>query len=342
MNHVNFINGASLPNIPWQERPKTANSVLPLWRYSENPVIGRNPAAGVARIFNSAVVPFEDGFVGVFRGEQLDGVPHIYFGTSADALNWDISTEKIQFVDESGAPFQPRYAYDPRFVKVEDTYYAMWCQDFYGAAIGMAKTTDFKTFTRIENPFLPFNRNAVLFPRKINGNFAMLSRPSDSGHTPFGDIFISESPDLVYWGKHRHVMGKSPAWWESVKIGGGAAPIETSEGWLLFYHGVTGTCNGYVYSIGGAILDIDDPSIVKYRCKTFLLTPEEWYEERGFVPNVTFPCATLQDADTGRIAIYYGAADSYVGLCFTTLDEVVNYIKQNSELSEGDTEIGLR
>ena len=156
----------------------------------------------------------------------------------------------------------PVYAYDPRLVKVEDTYYIIWCQDFYGAAIGMAETQDFKTFTRIENPFLPFSRNAVLFPRKINGNFCLLSRPSDSGHTPFGDIFLSESPDLVYWGKHRHVMGKGNEWWESLKIGGGAAPIETSEGWLLFYHGVSGTCNGYVYSIGGAILDIDNPSIV--------------------------------------------------------------------------------
>ena len=74
---------------------------------------------------------------------------------------------------------------------------------------------------------------------------------------PIGDIFLSESPDMVYWGKHRHVMGKGSEWWESLKIGGGAAPIETSEGWLLFYHGVTGTCNGYVYSIGGAILDIE-------------------------------------------------------------------------------------
>ena len=170
----------------------------------------------------------------------------------------------------------------------------------------------------------------------------MLSRPSDSGHTPFGDIFLSESPDMVYWGKHRHVMGKGSEWWESLKIGGGAAPIETSEGWLLFYHGVTGTCNGYVYSIGGAILDIDNPSIVKYRCENFLLTPQEWYEERGFVQNVTFPCATIHDSESGRIAIYYGAADTYVGLAFTTVDGVVDYIKANSVTREPDTEIGIR
>ena len=162
------------------------------------------------------------------------GIPYIYLGESEDAIHWNISEEKIKFVDENGEEFMPIYAYDPRLVKVEDTYYAIWCQDFYGAAIGIAKSKDLKTFVRIENPFLPFNRNAVLFPRKINGNFVMLSRPSDSGHTPFGDIFVSESPDMVYWGKHRHVMGKSSEWWESLKIGGGAAPIETSEGWLLF------------------------------------------------------------------------------------------------------------
>ena len=213
---------------------------------------------------------------------------------------------------------------------------------FYGAAIGMAKTKDFKTFTRIENPFLPFNRNAVLFPRKIGGKFKLLSRPSDSGHTPFGDIFVSESEDLVYWGRHRHVMSRGSAWWEKLKIGGGAAPIETSEGWLMFYHGVVQTCSGYVYSIGGVILDIDEPSVVKYRCRNYLLTPEEPYEEAGFVPNVCFPCATLQDADTGRIAIYYGAADSYVALAFTRLEQVVAYIKENSQLTASDTEIGIR
>lgn len=328
-------------NVPWQEKPEGLKGA-PLWRYTENPIIDRNPVEGVTRIFNSAVMPYEDGFIGVFRGEQVDGMPHIYLGHSKDAIHWEFDKEKIPFEDEQGNPFMPIYAYDPRLVKVEDNYYIMWCQDFYGASIGMAVTKDFKKFVRLENPFIPYNRNAVLFPRKINGNYVLLSRPSDSGHTPFGDIFVSESPDMTYWGKHRHVMGKNGHWWESVKIGGGAAPIETTEGWLLFYHGVANTCNGFVYSIGGAILDIDNPSIVKYRCKNFLLTPEQWYEERGFVPNVCFPCATLHNAETGKIAVYYGAADSYVGLAFTTVEEVVAYIKENSEVSDNDTEIGRR
>ena len=341
MSDVKILNSSPVPNMPWQDRPEGIKGA-PIWRYTENPIIERNPVENVSRIFNSAVIPYEDRFVGVFRGEQRNGISMIYFGESKDAIHWEINEEPIQFVDQDGKSFQPRYAYDPRLLKIEDAYYMMWCQDFYGASIGLAETKDFKTFARLENPFIPFNRNAVLFPRKINGNYVMLSRPSDSGHTPFGDIFLSQSPDLTYWGKHRHVMERSTEWWESLKIGGGAAPIETTEGWLLFYHGVAGTCNGYVYSIGGAILDIDEPSKVKWRSENYLITPEEWYEERGFVPNVTFPCATIHDSETGRIALYYGCADSYVGVAFTKVDEIVAYIKDHSVVRDSDIELGVR
>jgi len=329
-----------LPNMPWQDKP--SGCTAPMWRHTENPIIGRNPIPNVARVFNSAVMPYGDGFVGVFRGEQRDGVSHIYFGTSRDALHWDFEPEKIPFFDENGEPFQPIYAYDPRLVKVDDTYYAMWCQDMYGASIGIAKTTDFKRFTRLENPFLPYNRNAVLFPRKINGNFVMLSRPCDNGHTAFGDIFLSESPDMQFWGRHRHVMGRTSCWWEGLKIGGGAAPIETDKGWLMFYHGVVNTCNGYVYSVGAAILDLDEPSKVLHRCASYVLTPEEWYEERGFVPNVCFPCATLHDSETGRIALYYGCADSYVGVAYTTAQELYDYILAHDHASDDDKCLGRR
>ena len=289
----------------------------------------------------SAIID-ENGYIGVFRGEQRDGIPHIYLGNSVDGINWCFDPEKVPFTDVNGEPFMPPYAYDPRLVKIDDTYYIMWCQDAYGASIGIAQTKDFRTFTRLENPFLPYNRNAVLFPRKINDKYIMLSRPCDNAHTAFGDIFISESKDLEYWGHHRHVMGKSKSWWESLKIGAGAAPIETNKGWLIFYHGVVNTCNGYVYSIGAAILDINEPSKVLHRCSDYILTPEEWYEERGFVPNVCFPCAALTDSGTGRIAIYYGCADSYVSIAFTTIDEIYEYILAHDITSKIDTEEGKR
>ncbi|MCX7773259.1 MAG: glycoside hydrolase family 130 protein, partial [Clostridia bacterium] len=236
-------------------------------------------------------------------------------------------------------PYQPSYAYDPRLVEMEGVYYIIWCTDFSGASLGLGMTRDFKTFVRLENPFIPFNRNGVLFPRKVNNRYLMLSRPSDSGHTPFGDIFLSESPDLVYWGRHRKVMSSGASgWWQSTKIGAGAVPIETSEGWLLFYHGVSGTCNGFVYSIGAALLDLECPSRVLYRTRDYLLTPELPYETTGFVPNVAFPCATLQDSATGRIAIYYGAADTYLAMAYTKLDELIDYMKSNSCLGSHDAE----
>jgi len=161
----------------------------------------------------------------------------------------------------------------------------------------------------------------------------MLSRPSDSGHTPFGDIIYSESPDLEFWGRHRHVM--SPAdflksAWQCTKIGAGPAPIETSEGWLLFYHGVLTSCNGFVYSFGAALLDPDKPWLVLARSRPYLISPQEIYECVGDVPNVTFPCAALADSDTGRLAIYYGCADTVTSLAFGMADEVVDFIKKNA------------
>ena len=130
----------------------------------------------------------------------------------------------------------------------------------------------------------------------------MLSRPSDRGHTPFGDIFLSQSDDLVHWGKHRFVMApKQP--WESTKIGAGPIPIETSEGWLLFYHGVLTSCTGYVYHFGACLLDLEKPWIVRRRCAPYLMSPQKLYEQVGDVPNVVFPCAALVDPPTGRISI---------------------------------------
>ena len=120
-----------------------------------------------------------------------------------------------------------------RVAKIGDKYYVTWCNGYHGPTIGIAWTDDFETFHQFENAFLPYNRNGVLFPRKIGGRFAMLSRPSDTGHTPFGDIFYSESPDMEFWGRHRHVM--SPAAfevsaWQCMKIGAGPVPIETRGG----------------------------------------------------------------------------------------------------------------
>ncbi len=321
-----LILGPELKNIPWQDKPAGYNGVV--WRYENNPIIPRDLIPTSNSIFNSAVTPYNGEFRGVFRCDSMTREQSIHTGKSKDGINWELDPEPIHFTTEDGTDSILK-GYDPRVCWIEDRYYVTWCNSFHGPTIGVAYTYDFEKFYQLENAFLPYNRNGVMFPRKINGNYAMISRPSDLSHTAFGDIFYSESPDMTYWGRHRHVMARGNAW-QSTKIGGGPVPIETTEGWLLIYHGVLCSCNGFVYSAGAALLDIDQPWKVLYRTAPYIINPRTIYECVGDVPNVVFPCATLCDSVTGRIAIYYGAADTVVALAFAQVNELVDFIKNNS------------
>lgn len=329
-----WIAGEALPNMPWQERPEGSREVM--WRYDSNPIIGRYALSSSNSIFNSAVVPFKKGeynFAGVFRCDDTNRRMRLHLGFSRDGFKWDINEEDVKFSGADAEVANWVYGYDPRVCKIEDKYYVTWCNGYHGPTIGVASTTDFETFHQEENAFLPYNRNGVMFPRKIDGRFAMLSRPSDTGHTAFGDIFYSESPDLTFWGRHRHVMAPASfeqSAWQCMKIGAGPIPIETSDGWLLIYHGVLRSCNGYVYAFGSALLDLEQPWKVIARSGPYLISPREPYECMGDVPNVTFPCAALHDSETGRIAVYYGCADSVTGLAFGYIDEIVEFTKKNS------------
>jgi len=325
------IHSDSIPNLPWQPKPAGCPDIV--WRYDKNPIIDRRPLPQATAIYNSAVVPFQGEFVGIFRTEYKNRIPHLHFGRSEDGLKWQFDPKEIEFQCDDPEVKRQEYGYDPRLTRIGDTYYITWCNGYHGPTIGLARTRDFQTFEQLENAFLPYNRNGVLFPRKVNGNYAMLSRPSDTGHTPFGDIFYSESPDLTYWGKHRHVMAKGGAgqgWWQDKKIGAGPSPVETSEGWLLFYHGVIESCNGFIYSTGAALLDLDQPWKVLYRTNQAILMPEAPYEVTGFVPNVVFPVTALVDAATGRIVLYCGAADTFTTLAFCQIEEVIAFTKENS------------
>ncbi|MBE6749319.1 MAG: glycosidase [Ruminococcaceae bacterium] len=311
------ILNSKVKNIPWQEKPE--NCTGPVWRYTENPIIDRSFVKDANSIFNSAVVrrDKEDDFAGVFRLDDITREQYLVTGFSKDGIHWKLNDEKI---------FR---GYDPRLCEIDGKYYLSWvCHTDRGTSIGIAVTEDFITWDRKENAVLPVSRNGVLFPRKINNEYMIFTRPCDKGHTPYGDIFLSHSPDLTYWGKHRFVI-KPENNWEMTKVGAGPTPIETDEGWLCFYHGVITSCNGFTYSMGAMITDINEPWKVLHRADCYLLSPRENYEFVGDVPNVVFPCAALADGDTGRIAVYYGGADTVVGLAFTTVDEVVSFIKEH-------------
>lgn len=318
----------TLNPIPWEDRPEGCPDVM--WRSGRNPIIGRYDIPTSNSIFNSAVIPFGDGFAGVFRCDNRAVQMNIFAGFSDDGLDWRINHEPIAFKAGNTDMIASDYKYDPRVTFIDDRYWITWCNGFHGPTIGIGYTFDFKEFFQCENAFLPFNRNGVLFPEKINGKYVMLSRPSDNGHTPFGDIWLSYSPDMIFWGEHRHVMSPAPfelSAWQCTKVGAGPVPILTPEGWLLFYHGVITTCNGFRYSMGAALLDRDDPSKVICRSKPYLLAPAAPYELAGDVPNVVFPCAALTEGD--RVAVYYGAADTSVCISFGYISEILDFIKHN-------------
>jgi beta-1,4-mannooligosaccharide/beta-1,4-mannosyl-N-acetylglucosamine phosphorylase len=298
-------------------------------RYKGNPIITAEAVPRANSIHNSAIVRFGEGYVGIFRIDEIDFNFTLHLGRSKDGVHWEIEPDILEMeVNDTYLERRDR-TYDPRITKIDDTYYITWCIDSpQGPCIGLAKTVDFKTFERMENPLPPSNRNCVIFPRKINGEYAILHRPSDRGHTPFGDMFYSASPDLIYWGNHRFVFGVLPNGWQSTKVGPGPRPIETKEGWLLIYHGVWTSCNGYLYYVGAALLDLEEPWKVLYRTKDYLLAPTEPYERIGDVPNVVFPSSAI--VDKGIMRLYYGCADTCISMAEAKLDDVIEFVKTHS------------
>ena len=177
------IMGPALPDMPWEERPAGSKEVM--WRYSANPIIGRDALSTSNSVFNSAVVPFKKGkynYAGVFRCDDTNRRMRIHAGFSVDGIDWDIREEDFNLVGGDAEISEWAYGYDPRVAQIGDKYYVTWCNGYHGPTIGVAWTEDFETFHQLENAFIPFNRNGVLFPRKIgirrSATFSIPSRPT--------------------------------------------------------------------------------------------------------------------------------------------------------------------
>ncbi len=253
----------------------------------------------------------------VYRGQDyLSTVSHIRIARSNDGMNFTVDEKPFIFpVDET-----EKYGIeDARVTFIDGKYYINYSiisSDSWATALSV--TEDFKSLERKGIIFHPENKDVAIFPEKVGDKYRALHRPNNSG---FGkaSIWYAESPDLLHWGNHKCIVRPRDTQWESMKIGGGAPPIKTSEGWLIIYHGKG---DNSLYSLFGLLLDLENPWMVIKQGSTPLMTPTEPYETEGFFPNVVLSNGIVEKE--GNIYVYYGAADESSCLAITDVDSLLS------------------
>lgn len=310
----------------------TATSVLK--RHPRNPILRPADFPGAYCIFNPGQTMFEGRTLllvpvghnsGHYRGREVDITAHV--ATSDNGVDFDIRPEPL-FTRSTLYPFADvrEQCIDFRITRIEDTYYVVHpgCGPWGTMGI-LAKTKDFRQIENLDIISLPDNRVPCLFPEKINGCYARLDRPYRVCPNDFhemGNLWISYSPDLIHWGRHRPLLKPGFSHWNSTKIGA-TPPIRTPAGWLVMLHGVTRSCAGHRYAIGAMLLDLQNPEKILGVTRSALLAPTEPYEFQGIVPNVVFPAGAIGDIERDELRIYYGAADTCIGLATGCLSDVV-------------------
>jgi len=294
-----------------------------LHRYEKNPIITlENIPFRCNTVFNCSPVKYKDEYLLLLRVEGQQGYSLFALARSTDGYHFNVDKEPVMMPAKSGPfhKYEVKGIEDPRITEFDGIYYILFTAvSTWGPRIEIAKTNDFKEYTRIALISEPGNKDGVLFPEKIKGKFVRLDRPIGKG---VGSIWVSYSHDLIHWGEHRVVMNPRPGIWDSYRIGASAPPFKTKEGWLEIYHGVKMSSSGPIYKIGSVLLDFEDPAKVIARCDEPLLAPRELYERIGDVNNVVFACGAIIEEDK-EIKIYYGAADTCICVATACLDDII-------------------
>ncbi|MCF8331608.1 MAG: glycoside hydrolase family 130 protein [Bacteroidales bacterium] len=299
-------------------------------RYKNNPILTKNGVPyPVATVHNAAVVKHKNQYIMIFRSHKLNGRSILGKAISYDGFHFEVDREPFLEPADSGifAEYEKFGVEDPRIVFIDGEFLITYtAYSPHGARIGLAKTKNFKTIHRFSLITQADYRNVVIFPEKFNGLYARLDRP----HSDISDwsIWISYSPDLRFWGDSKRIISPEPYHWDEMKIGPGATPVKTSQGWLNIYHGVFATMSGSVYRLGVALHDLKDPSKVIAVGDEWILQPEEVYERTGYVPNVVFTCGAVPEED-GTIKIYWGAADTVMCVGIAKIDDLVAHCLNN-------------
>lgn len=299
----------------------------PLQRYPNNPILrGADfpPESGIQRVFNSGVVKWQGRYIMACRVEDRALRNFIWIAESTDGYHFVPRPRPIP-VPASNPEFAEYTAgmyYDPRITELEGRFYLVHAaHSSHSCRLSLFETADFETFVWRGFISEPDNRNGVLFPEKIGGLYARLDRPNTAGE--FGDIWISYSPDLEFWGRSRCVLRNQQVRWAWSKIGPGAVPIRTRQGWLVIFHGVRTQCKAhYVYQLGVCLLDLQDPSRLLALGQEAILEPTELYELVGQTPSVVFTCGAVVE-DDGEVKLYYGAADTVQCVATSTVERLL-------------------
>ncbi|MFI5262318.1 MAG: glycosidase, partial [Candidatus Limnocylindrales bacterium] len=195
-----------------------------------------------------------------------------------------------------------------------------------GPLVSLATTIDFRTVQRLGAVMPPEDKDAALFPRRMAGRWVMVHRPSPlrgGAH-----MWVSYSPDLRHWGDHSLLLeARDGAWWDAGKIGLGPPPAETAAGWLVMYHGAHLTASGPIYRLGLALLDLEDPTVVLHRSDEWVFGPRDLFERAGDVSDVVFPCGWIVDQAADVITMYYGAADTRIGVATARFSVLLDYLQ---------------
>ncbi len=263
-------------------------------------------------IFNAAAVYDEEEklFHMVYRAMGIDDVSRIGYAVSTDGVHFSRLDKPVFSPDND---FETRGCEDPRLTKVDDKYYMLYtAYSKKGVRVSMASTRNFITWKRY-GVVLPDqnDKDAALFPGKINGRYMLYHRIEP-------DMWVSFSDDLIHWVDHKVIMSPRKGHWDSLKVGIGAPPIKTPHGWLMLYHGVD--VNNNVYRLGFALFDLDDPTKLLKRSNEPILEPKEDFERFGQVPNVVFSDAMIQY--NGNYMVYYGGADNCIAIATIPVEEV--------------------
>ncbi len=297
-------------------------------RHPANPLLlPRDAPVPCKSICNPAAVLMDGETLLLARIIDERDVSHLWVARSRNGVDgWRFDAQPLltpppveaDWFDTLGCE-DPRLTYVPEWDIYTVTYVGY---SPFGAGVCLATTARFGTAQRHGIIIPPYDKDAVLFPRRFNGRFLLLHRPTING---LENIWLMESGDLLHWGRPVCVMQKGAEGWDSGKIGSGPPPIETPEGWLLIFHGAENTPQGWVYKAGLALLDLEDPTKVLARTTMPVFEPETSYERGGVKPGIVFPTGLIQRGD--EVWMYYGAADVGIALATTTVGRLLDAVR---------------